>query len=215
MDNIQIKAIDAIRAHKDLITDRSKFKGMLADYLVDDKVYLNVLMNAYDEKFPIKIKNATDRTLLAIQHIKLLTENYGISERYAKWSIITWCAVLGFDEITKALDSIETSFGENNTSIAFSKFVFDESADYTIGLGTYCAGVDFPAGTISIKAEWEDRETIFYEVSESLEFSKEWTGSFIDNTYVKMKAGEFILLEMENRQYSDSLISITARKVAE
>lgn len=30
MDNIQIKAIDAIRAHKDLITDRSKFKGMLS-----------------------------------------------------------------------------------------------------------------------------------------------------------------------------------------
>ncbi|MCR5421560.1 MAG: hypothetical protein K6E98_11175 [Lachnospiraceae bacterium] len=102
MDDIQLKVIDAIHTHKELVNDRVKFKGMLADYLIDDKIHVNVLMNAYDEKFPIKIRNAADKTLVAIQYIKILSENYGISEINAKWSISTWCAVLGFDAVVES-----------------------------------------------------------------------------------------------------------------
>ena len=213
MDNIQIKVIDAIRAHKDLITDRSKFKGMLADYLLDDKVHLNVLMNAYDEKFPLKIKNASDKALLAIQHIKLLSENYGISENYAKWSIVTWCAVLGLDEVSDAINSIETKTDKPNEVI--NKFSSDDSKDYELGLGTYCAGVDFPAGTVKIQAEWDDRGTILYEVSNKIEFTRKWTGSFINQTYLKINLGDFIYFELEDENLKKDLYSIYAMKVSD
>ncbi len=213
MDNIQIKVIDAIRAHKDLITDRNKFRGMLADYLLDDKVHLNVLMDAYDEKFPLKIKNVSDKALLAIQHIKLLSENYGISENYAKWSIATWCAVLGLDEISDAINSIETKTDKPNDII--NQFSSDDSKDYELGLGTYCAGVDFPAGTLKIQAEWDDRGTILYEVSKKFEFTRQWTGAFIDQTYLKVNLGDFIYFELEDKNLKKELYSIYARKVSD
>ena len=198
MDDIQLKVVDAIHTHKDLVNDRVKFKGMLADYLIDDKIHLNVLMNAYDEKFPIKIKNAADKTLVAIRYIKILSENYGITGEYARWSIVTWCAVLGYNDVADAIMSVSV---QNNSD---KKTIKSLDEEYEIGLGIYCAGIDFPAGEISISVKWSySKAVILYGVGSDVDHLIA-RRTFVDRTYLTVNEGEYILLMIDKDDYPDA-----------
>ncbi len=213
MDNIQIKAIDAIRAHKDLITDRSKFKGMLSDYLNEDKLHVNLLMYAYDEKFPIMIKNEAEKVPTAVRYVKILADNYGITKEYAQWSVVTWVAVLGFGD--EAVEVQEMSFSESIEKTE-KKPVIDEK-EYELGLGTYRAGIDIPSGTLMIYAKWNENEKdrILYGISDKASVEIDEDNRFVDKTYISIKDGEFVKFDLYNMGYENDLIEFKAKRVGD
>lgn len=216
MDSIQVKVIEAIELHKDCIYDRNKLKGILSDYLMDDRIHINILLNAFDEGFLSKIVVASDRTLTAIRFIKTLVDNYGISEEKAKWSIETWCACAGYEDITEALSALG-NFGKNDSSKkTTSNMGLDESVEYDLGLGTYCAGVDFPAGNVSLTAMWKkgEKDVIKYGIGNTPDIKKK-TEEFTDKTYIRIENGSFITITLNNMGYRNDLKTLKAKKIGD
>ena len=189
MDDIQEKVIDILQNNKDVLSDRGKLKGLLADILTDDKMHQNILLNAYDDDFISKMNNSSDKTLTALRFIKELVNNYGISDENAKWSIEVWCSALGYEEIAQAISSFM------NNSINSYRPSIPSQSEYIIGEGVYCAGIDFPYGKICLVAVWEENKkhnNIYYEIDSNPHGFRAQNQSFKDKTYIDIKEGEYL-----------------------
>lgn len=218
MDEKQSRIVDVLLQHKDCLNERSKLKGILADCLPDDKMHQNLVLYAYDEDFYTDINQANEKALVALQFIKVLEESYGISAQNAKWSIEVWCAVLGFNEIVDAFSSISTLEDNDNKSKEEVKNAFDESKEYVIGVGLYCAGIDFPAGRIVLKAKWGKKKgDIEFGIKSTPNIvranddNNEQKGKFVDQVYIDIAEGKFIKTE----DHWEDVKEIIAKKISD
>jgi len=191
MDDIQIKAVNAIKEHMNCLESRNMLRGILSDYLLDDKMHINLILNAYDDEFHLRIRNAEEKSLVALQFIKILVDDYGISEKNAKWSVEVWCAVLGFQEVADALCVITSADNYNNVQDNKTSRL-DGNKIYEIGIGVYCAGIDFPCGRLVVNATWKkSKDSISFYTGNSLA-KLEYIDCFTDRLYIDVAENQLI-----------------------
>lgn len=207
MDDVQVIIADVLKEHMDCVSDRSKLKAILADYLTDDKVHLNILLNAFDEGIVEKIKNSQDITLVALQYVKKLIKDYGLTEEKAKWSIIVWCEVFGHSAVADVISEITTNNQVNDTILKL-----DDSKEYKMHTGIYRAGVDFPDGRIQLTAHWKNDSIgeVSYGKSRGLYYLYT-EDSFTYQTYLDIKKDWFVKFETTD----EDLLEIVAKKISD
>lgn len=155
MDQIQQSLCDMRRQKPACLTDRNILRAVLADYLPNNKLKQNLLLNTFDDDVVQILRKGTDVTLSALTCISQLENDYGITKDAAFWSVQTWCYLLGFDAVADALVVLQP---EAQVTINAPVPNNCTGTNYKIGLGIYRSGTDFPAGEISVKIDTPVKE---------------------------------------------------------
>ena len=190
MDQLQQALCDMKDKMPACLTDRNILRAALADYLPNNKLQQNLLLNAFDSDVIQSIQSGPDTTLAALNCISQLERDYGMTKGLAFWSIQTWCYIIGNDSTAKALDVLRPS---NQPSTQVQNNNTQNGNTFKIGLGIYRAGIDFPAGELSIKANMKPEYAIFYKVSKTPKTNSS-DGYFKDKIYVHMPEGFYLTL---------------------
>lgn len=203
MDEIQKKLVTMIKEQPSCINDRKQLKAILLDYLPQNKLQQNLILNAYDEDIVERLKPSSDVTLHALQMVKILSDGYGLTKDAAMWATITWCLMMKKDEVAEIIESmIPTNINPAPTTAPISNPQSGGSVyRQEIGLGTYAAGYDIPAGLIAVKPNQKiksgrirvwiidgKKENIFAEIKDSFT--------------IELKKGQLLKIEVV---YSNSL----------
>lgn len=86
----------------DSIETRLRFSGLLKDFFPENKMQVNLILSAYDLGILQEIKKIQFiDNAFAYRFIKMLMNDYGISESNAKWCIHTWCVCYGKYALSK------------------------------------------------------------------------------------------------------------------
>lgn len=186
MDDAQKNVVTLLKENPDGLQSRSRFRSLLLDYLPNDKMHQNLLLSAYDEDIVQSLSAGSDKTLAALRLIKVLQDNYGITAEASMWTIKTYCYLLNLGEIADAIGSISP----NNAPTPVKKTAPQQS---TLRLGVYKAGVDFPAGELSIQVTKKTRLGIYYGISKNPN-RIEANNSFMDKAYIRIDEGQYLKL---------------------
>ncbi len=195
MDDIQKILVAMIREQPESISSRKQLKAVLLDYLPQNKLQQNLILNAYDEGIIDKLKPSSDVTLAALQMIKTLSEGYGLTKESALWAVTSWCQMVGFGGIADVVETFIPVPNRGNNQSA------DSNAPQTklkVQRGTYLCGYDFPPGTIRLKVlsfadnKQAQGQGIYYAV-----LRKGSGSSIIENGFFK---GQVILTVKEGQR---------------
>lgn len=190
MDQFQQDLCDMQAKMPACLTDRNILRAALADYLPNNKLQQNLLLNAFDSDVIQSIQSGHDTTLAALNCISQLERDYGMTKDLAFWSIQTWCYIIGNDSTAMALDILRPS---NQPSRQIQNNNTPNGNTFKIGLGIYRAGIDFPAGELSIQANMKPKYDIYYKVSKTPKTNSN-DGYFKDKIYVHMLEGYYLIL---------------------
>ena len=189
MDDIQKLLVKMIDEQPSCINDRKQLRAVLIDYLPQDKLQQNLILNAYDEDIVGKLKPSSDVTLHALQMVKTLPEDYGITKDAAMWSVLSWCHMLHLGEVAEIIESTLLV----NPNVPSSKNLLKPShpSKLTLGHGVYLAGVDFVAGNIKLEPTKKDNKLlIFYSIIKKGTNSVIKEGSFKTQIYLTVNDGQ-------------------------
>lgn len=190
MDLTQQSLCDMKKQKPACLTDRNILRAALADYLPNNKLKQNLLLNAFDNDVVQNLRKGSDVTLSALNCISQLENDYGITKDAVFWSIQTWCYLLELDAVADALVVLQPQNQAQpqspNTSVLAGK-------EYKIGLGVYRAGTDFPAGEISVQIITKPKLCVFYGVGKNPKRINT-DESFMDKMYVRVEDGSFLKL---------------------
>lgn len=151
MDQMQT-ALKAIKSQNpQCLNNRQKLKSILSDFLPGHKLQQNLLMNAYDEDIVLKLSSSNDATMSALQVMKTLQNDYGVTPDNAFWAIETWCIIVGKDNVASALQILRPSSQTSVNTTSESTALASPSPKKHLALGIYLAGFDFPAGDIKLE----------------------------------------------------------------
>ena len=179
--------------HPDCTEDRKKLKGILSDYLFEDRLQQNLILNAYDEKIIRQLNDATDITLRSLQMADILGDNYGLTKEHAIWTVISWCYMLGYVEVADTLSKTFEGYSptSNTTIITDTKNSYRESFDLK---ATYLAGIDFPSGKVRIELDGKmKRGDCTANVSKSPKRLRDLEGTWFDSqVYLDIKDGYYL-----------------------
>ena len=148
MDQIQQSLCDIKKQKPACLTDRNILRAVLADYLPNNKLKQNLILNAFDSDVVQTLRRGPDVTLSALNCISQLESDYGITKDAAFWSVQTWCYLLGLNAVADALVVLQP---KNQAPIQNTNVNVLPGKEYKIGLGVYRAGTDFPGGDISVQ----------------------------------------------------------------
>lgn len=190
MDQVQKLLCDTIKQKSDCFADRNIFRAMIADCIPNNKLKQNLLLNAFDNDIVRSLRNGSDITLSALNCISQLENDYGITKGAAFWSVQTWCYLLRLDAVAIALETVKPS-----TQTATGQPASAKSNTYTIGLGIYRAGTDFPAGEISVKIDTPLKKGEIRATSGKNVKRLSGMIDFKDKIYVTLNEGEYLQLE--------------------
>lgn len=190
MDQIQQSLCDMKKQKPACLTDRNILRSALADYLPGNKLNQNLLLDAFDNDVVQNLRKGSDVTLSALNCISQLENDYGITKDAAFWSIQTWCYLLGLDAVADALIVLQPS---SQVTAQPPNVTVSAGKEYTIGLGIYRAGTDFPAGELSVQVNKKIRNDVFYKVSKTAKSTSN-DGYFKDKIYVQMSEGHYLKL---------------------
>lgn len=192
MDAIKTQLMSIINEVPDCTATRQRLRSVLSDYFPTEKQLINSILNAYDEDVENRLKLSSDRTLSALQLIKVLKNDYGMTDSSALMALECWCYMLGYEEVAEALADInvpkEVIILDNQLRTK------EEQVTSEIGLGVYKAGVDFPAGELSIQLIGKSDFRIYYGVGKNpsrINTDKD----FRDKIYINIEDGQFLRLE--------------------
>lgn len=209
MDQIQQSLCDIKKQNPACLTDRSLLRSTLADYLPNNKLQQNLLLNAFDSDVVPNLHNRSDKTLCALNCISQLENDYGITKDAAFWSIQTWCYLLGLDAVADALMVLEPS---NHVVSPITQNVQIPSC-CKIGLGIYRAGTDFPAGEVSVKIDMPITEGRIRAMSGKNLKRLSGIVEFKDKIYVTLNEGEYLQLECVYGELSPPAYTFTVTKI--
>ena len=198
MDQLQQALCDMKDKMPTCLADRNILRAALADYLPNNKLQQNLLLNAFDSDVIQSIQSGPDTTLAALNCISQLERDYGMTKDLAFLSIQTWCYILGEDSIATALEVLQPS-NQPQTQNPNTNFKSDTS--YKIGVGIYRAGTDIPEGQISIQVESKPKFNIYYGIGKNPN-RIEPLKSFKDKTYVFIQNGQFLMTESSEENCS-------------
>lgn len=193
MDNIQQLLKEMKGKVPDCTASRQRLKSILSDYIPTEKQKINSILNAYDEDVENRISGSSDKTLTALQFIKILKDDYGMTEDNAFWSIETWCYLLGYEEIAEA---IENTIGNSTHAPKKQQANPSNSGNKCaeLGMGIYKAGVDIPLGELKLKIETKRKNPVWYGLTKNPN-NTDAHQSFIDQTYITIKDGQYLYFE--------------------
>lgn len=191
MDDIQKRLTQMLEEWPDCVDDRRQFRSLLQDYIPQNKLQANLLLNAYDEDVVTQLKSCSDVTLHALQLAKSLSDNYGVTKESAIWSVVTWCYMLCLDEVAESIEGTLSVTSASPVSTSQTPPVHSpkkvELAD-----GMYLVGIDIPEGNAKatpvekgdfcVCQIYEDRQlthSIFFE-------------AFATQIYVTLKSGQLL-----------------------
>ena len=83
---MEIKTV--VQKNPSLLSSRQKVKALLGDYFFDEKIKINVMLNAYDLGI-IRALGDYDKFTKGI-FITELTSKYGVRDDLAAWAVETW-----------------------------------------------------------------------------------------------------------------------------
>jgi hypothetical protein len=198
MDNIQQLLKEMKCKVPDCTASRQRLKSILSDYIPTEKQKINSILNAYDEDVENRISGSSDKTLTALQFIKILKDDYGMTEDNAFWSIETWCYLLGYDEISEAIKNIYPQNAGNQQPPQTQKQPNNSAQSITLFHGIYLAGSDFVAGEIKLKVTTplKKNEEIYYAILRKGSNSNEiiTNGFFKSQVILNIKDGQRLQL---------------------
>lgn len=88
--------------YHDAIAVRSRFSGLMKDYMPGHPMQINLLLNAYDLGIVKEIETvSTINQAFAFRFVKRLTEEYGVSRANADWAVSMWCVCYGQSVLKK------------------------------------------------------------------------------------------------------------------
>lgn len=192
MDQIQQSLCDMTKQKPACLTDRNILRSALADYLPNNKLQQNLLLNAYDIDVVKGLGNSSDKTLTALNLVSQMENDYGIQKDSAIWSIATWCYMLGLDEVGTALSSVLTS---TPTSAPSNATPHHPSGLYEtdIDMGIYLVGIDFPEGEVKLTSLYKNQsKEIYYAILEKGSASNKilTNGFFKTHAWLTVKQGQ-------------------------
>lgn len=160
MDQIQQSLCDIKKQKPDCLNDRNILRAAFADYLPNNKLQQNILLNAYDIDVVRVLSNSADKMLVALNLVSQMENDFGIQKNSAIWAIATWCYLIGLDEIGAALNVIQPSPipAPNNAPFSPSKGL----CEIDIDKGIYLAGVDFPEGEVKLLSLYKNQSKEIY-----------------------------------------------------
>lgn len=204
MDQIQKLLCNMKKEKPKCLIDRNILRGLLADYLPDNKLKQNLLLNAFDNDVVQNLHKESDATLNALRCISQLENDWGITKESAFWSIQTWCYILGLEKVADALATLQPISAQptsmDNTAVSKEK-------EYKIALGVYRSGIDFPAGEISVQVTTKPKYRIRYGVGKNP--NKINTGQdFMDKMYIRVEEGHFLKLETVGDYHYDFIVKL-------
>lgn len=166
MDQIQQSLCDMKKKKPTCLTDRNILRAALADYLPNNKLQQNLLLNAYDIDVVKGLSNSLDKTLTALNLVSQMENDFGILKDSAIWAIATWCYVLALDEVGAALSSIQISNpipAPSNATSPHPSGLYETDVD----MGIYLAGIDFPEGEVKLTSLYKNQsKEIYYAILE-------------------------------------------------
>jgi len=212
MDEQKMRIVAMVKKHPDSLTSRNRMKALLEKYFPDDKLCVNLILYAFDEDIPGKLTaSGQDVSLEALRVKKTLETDYGVTEGLAAWAVSTWCTMLGMNELADLITI--TQLKDNETAVAIpavsaasaapppkstkKQVVLTVTDEYIIGEGIHRAGVDFPAGDVSIQVREETIQFITYGISDNpmkLRDCEYEEFDFKNRTYLRIKPGDYLLL---------------------
>ena len=192
MNDVQQKLIEMRKNIPDCTSSRQRLRSILSDYFPTEKQLINSILNAYDEDVETRLKSSSDPTLTALQMIKVLQNDYGLTSPSAFIAVEAWCYMIGYSEIADALESIKAA---QVPQIPSNTGTSQQSppAVCEIGLGIYKAGIDFPAGELSIQVLSKPKLTLFYGIGKTpnrVGHDK----TFKDKIYITIENGQYLKL---------------------
>ena len=101
----------------DCIISRKKLKGILLDYFPEERVKVNLILNAFDEGIIDEIKTCSELNQIMFgRWKKIIIDNYGVSEENAEWTIEYWFKNYGHvcEKRYPAFENVEEVFIEEN-----------------------------------------------------------------------------------------------------
>ena len=218
MDNMQIALSQMIHNNQECIINRQTLKAVLMDVLPGKKLEINLILNAYDEGIVEKLQNSSDTTLTALRLIRVLSDEYGLTNNASKWAVVSWCYILGLSEIAKALEefAVEDNTINSNPTILNKRI---------IGIGTYKAGFDFKPGDITLKHITKDLQSpgmikgvtilrgkpidCYINSSSAIKGAKKIC-SFTDSCHLEIEDGQYLIIKSDSWANSDMIkIEIT------
>lgn len=163
---------------------RQRLRSILSDFFPTEKQLINAILNAYDEDVENRLSSSSDRTLTALQLIKVLKNDYGMTDESAFLAIESWCYILGYTEVADALSFVQPKSGATESG---SEKLSPEPI--ILACGKYTAGLDFPAGNIRLKLislipnnEQAQRQGVYYAVL------RKGGSAIIENGFIKKQA---------------------------
>lgn len=194
MDNIQKQLKTMKSTIPDCTSSRQRLRSILSDFIPTEKQKINSLLNAYDEDVENRLNTSSDKTLTALQFIKILKDDYGMTDGNAFWSIETWCYILGYDEISEAIKNICPQNAYNQQPPQTQKQSNGGGQSIILSHGIYLAGSDFSAGEIKLKATTavKKNEQIYYGILRKGSNSNEiiTNGFFKSQVILNIKDGQ-------------------------
>lgn len=162
MDQIQQLLCDMKKQNPACLADRNILRAALADYLPSNKLQQNILLNAYDIDVVQALSSPADKTLIALNMVSQMENDFGVQKDSAIWAIATWCYMLGVDEIGAALNVIQLSPTptptQNNAPLSPSSGLYEMDVDK----GIYFAGIDFPEGEVKLVSLYKNQSKEIY-----------------------------------------------------
>ena len=149
MNAAQQQLVEIKKNIPDCTASRQRLRSILSDYFPTNKLLINSILNAYDEDIEVKLGNSNDRTLMALQIIKTLQRDYGLTCDNAYTAVISWCFMLGYSDVGNIINSIHED--HNTSTVESSDDVPATGKTINVTHGIFMAGLDFPAGEVRIK----------------------------------------------------------------
>ena len=197
MDDIQKKLVAMANEQPSCLKDQKQLRAVLMDYIPQNRLQQNLILNAYDDDVIAKLSSATDSALIALKMIKALKSNYGLTTDLAFWSIESWCQILGMDETAQAIAIVRPSCADVRDNSQPTQQAASYRASFNL-FGTYKAGIDFPAGELLLRLDGTMKEGyIAIDIGKSPSKMKRLC-EFKDQTYACLKDGEYIYLRSYN-----------------
>ena len=102
--------------YRDALSVRSRFAGLVKDYMPGNPMQINLLINAYDLGIAQEIeKSPTINHAFAFRFVKRLVDEYGISRSNADWAVSMWCVCYGQNVLKKPCE-IKLSTGQKGAA---------------------------------------------------------------------------------------------------
>lgn len=189
MDDTQKLLVKMIKEQPSCINDRKQLRAVLLDYLPQNKLQQNLILNAYDEDVVKRLTSSTDVTLHALQMVKILSDSYGLTKDAAMWAVVSWCQMMKLGEVAEI---IQNTFSTNPVVPATpSSPQPSSSSKISLGYGMYLAGVDFAPGDIKLEATRKgNKKNIYYAIIKKGTNKIEINGFFRTQIYLTINDGQ-------------------------